>query len=419
MLTHVKATEVFTPGTLPKYTYYERPELNLEQQLLDAVDTPGMIAAVSGPSKSGKTVLCESVVGIKSLLLVTGGGIESEADFWHRIRARLNVPASSSSLSGTSKSREVGATAKAGLGFLFKGEAGLDGKIGRGEQEQSTLQFEGVSGVELLEVVRSANKTLVVDDFHYIDREIQVSLVEQFKEAARAGCTIVVVSVPHRADDAIRANPDLRGRLRLIDVKYWTDDELLHIPRLGFSTLNVQPDSGVVTRFASESLSSPQLMQSLCLELCRSEQIYEQQATLKPIPFEEAKVKKVLQTIATTSSAQTPLDILVKGPRVRGTERNTYELLDGSRGDVYAVVLRAIASGEPTLSLSYNQIRERVGRVTKGEPPSGSSIVSTLTQMDEASGKMKQGDRVLDWDPEKETLNFPDPYFLYYLRWRS
>jgi hypothetical protein len=75
---NMKAKDVFTPGTLPKHTYYDRSDLHLEQNLLDAVDTPGMIAAVSGPSKSGKTVLCESVIGLGSMLLVTGGGINSE-----------------------------------------------------------------------------------------------------------------------------------------------------------------------------------------------------------------------------------------------------------------------------------------------------------------------------------------------------
>jgi hypothetical protein len=414
----LKAIEVFTPGILPTHTYYERPTLNLEQSLLDAVDTPGIIAAVSGPSKSGKTVLCETVVGVNSMLLVTGGGIDSESAFWQRIRSKLKAPIASSTSTGSGASREIGANAKGGLGFLVKGEASLEGKFGRSEQQQSTFQFEGLSGVDLLAQVRAAGKTLVVDDFHYISREVQVSLVEQFKEAARAGCTIVVVSVPHRADDAIRANPDLRGRLRLIEVPYWTEAELLNIPRLGFPKLNVVPDEGLIKRFALESLSSPQLMQSLCLDLCRSERVDEQQTETRNISLDEEKLKKVLQTIATTSSGQTALDILEKGPRVRGTERNNYELIDGSSGDVYTVVIKAMARGTPKLSLSYAQIRERVGQVTKGEPPSGSSIVSTLTKMDEAAQEMRQGDRVLEWDPEKETLNFPDPYFLYFLRWK-
>lgn len=180
--TVVKATDVFTPGTLPTYTYYERPELNLEQSLLDAVDTPGMIAAVSGPSKSGKTVLCESVIGIKSMLLVTGGGIDTEATFWQRIRSRLKIPVSSSTSSGNDKSREIEAKAKGGLGFIVKGEAGLGGKIGRAEHQQATFEFEGLNGVELLERVRAAGKTLVVDDFHYIDRRYKSALLNSSRK---------------------------------------------------------------------------------------------------------------------------------------------------------------------------------------------------------------------------------------------
>jgi hypothetical protein len=417
--THVKATEVFTPGTLPKYTYYERPNRNLEEALLHAVDTPGIIASVSGPSKSGKTVLCESVIGLKSMLLVTGGGVDSEATFWHRIRSKLKLPTGSSTSAASGKSREVGGSAKAGIGFLLKGEGGVDGKIGRSELEQSTFQFDGLSGVDLLEHVRANGKTLVVDDFHYIDRDLQASLVEQLKEAARAGCTIVVVSVPHRSDDVIRANPDLRGRLRAIEVSYWTEEELSNIPKLGFPNLNVTVDQEVINRFALESLSSPQLMQSLCLDLCRAKGIDETLPRLTAVQVSDGELARILNGVAGASSCQTALDILEKGPRVRGTERKVYQLKDGSSGDVYTVVLKAISSGQPRLALKYPEIRDRVEQITGGEPPSGSSIVSTLTQMDEAAQSMRQGDRVLEWDAEKETLNFPDPYFVYFLRWRT
>ena len=415
----MKAKEIFTPGTLPKYTYYERPNRNLEETLLNAVDTPGVITAVSGPSKSGKTVLCESVIGVNSMLLVTGGGVDSEATFWQRIRSRLKVPAGSSTSNSESKSREIGASAKGGFGFIFKGEGGVDGKLGRAEQEQSTLQFDPISGVDLLGLVRNSKRTLVVDDFHYINRSIQSSLVEQFKEAARAGCTIVVVSVPHRSDDVIRANPDLRGRLRLVEVAYWTEEELLNIPKRGFPLLNIHPDESVFYRFARESLSSPQLMQSLCLDLCRTVGVDETLPVDGPdLVVDEKVLTQTLTGVANASSCQTALDILMKGPRVRGTERKTYRLKEGSIGDVYTVVLKAIASGEPKLTLKYPEIRGRVELITDGEPPSGSSIVSTLTQMDEAAQEMRH-DRVLEWDAEKETLNFPDPYFLYFLRWRS
>jgi hypothetical protein len=325
----------------------------------------------------------------------------------------------SSTSASAERSREFGGSAKAGIAFLVKGEGGINGKIGRSEQEQSTFQFDGLSGVDLLEQVRASGKTLVIDDFHYIERDLQSSLVEQLKEAARAGCTIVVVSVPHRSDDVIRANPDLRGRLRAIEVSYWTEEELCNIPRLGFPNLNISFDQKVVTKFALESLSSPQLMQSLCLDFCRAKGIDETLPQPTSVGVSDEELANVLKGVASASSCQTALDILEKGPRVRGTERKVYQLKDGSSGDVYTVVLKAISSGQPRLALKYPDIRNRVEQITSGEPPSGSSVVSTLTQMDEAAQTMRQGDRVLEWDAEKETLNFPDPYFVYFLRWRT
>jgi hypothetical protein len=281
------------------------------------------------------------------MLLVTGGGVDSEATFWQRIRSKLKLPAGSSTSAASGKSREVGGSAKAGIGFLFKGEGGVDGKIGRSELQQATLNFEGLAGVDLLDQVRSNGRTLVVDDFHYIDRNLQASLVEQFKEAARAGCTIVVVSVPHRSDDVIRANPDLRGRLRAIEVSYWTEEELCNIPRLGFPKLNMSPDQGIINKFAMESLSSPQLMQSLCLDLCRAKGVDDTLPQVTAVQVSDNELARILEGVAGASSCQTALDILEKGPRVRGTERKVYQLKDRSAGDVYTVVLKAISSGQP------------------------------------------------------------------------
>jgi len=216
----------------------------------------------------------------------------------------------------------------------------------------------------------------------------------------------------------IRANPDLRGRLRVVDVSYWTEEELRNIPTLGFPILNIEPNPADLDRFAVESLSSPQLMQSLCLDFCRVKQIDDGLPSLAQLHLTTAELGQVLKGVAGASSCQTALDILEAGPRVRGTPRNTYTLKDGSSGDVYTVVLKAMACGEPRLALKYPEITARVELITQGEPPSGSSIVTTLDQMHKAAMTMNQ-DRVLEWDDEKETLNFPDPYFLYFLRWRS
>lgn len=403
----------------PTYTYYDRSDLSLEERLLEAVDTPGIIVAVSGPSKSGKTVLCENVIGISSSLLVTGGGVSTEDALWSKIRTKLGIPSSMTSASTAISSREVSGEAKASVGvFVAKGEGAIGGKIGRGEQDQTSILFTAVNGVDLLEKVRDSKKTLVVDDFHYVDRAIQISIVEQFKEAARAGCTIVVVSVTHRSDDVLRANPDLRGRLRNIGVPYWSVEELKKIPELGFSKLNVILSPDVVDRLAAESLSSPQLMQTLCLDFCRYKNIDDQCDTPTAIQVNNDDLERVLRNVATASNCQTAYEILVKGPRVRGTARNSYRFKEGGEGDVYSVVLKAIAMGAPKLTVKYPELKDRVESIINGETPSGSSIVSSLTQMSDESAKLQNEDRVLEWDAEKDTLDFPDPYFMYYLRWK-
>lgn len=68
----IKATEVFTPGFFPEHTYVERSGAHLERDLRDGLDTPGQIISLAGPSKSGKTVLVEKVVGRDSLITVQG-----------------------------------------------------------------------------------------------------------------------------------------------------------------------------------------------------------------------------------------------------------------------------------------------------------------------------------------------------------
>ena len=57
----VKATDVFTPNKVPTITYVQRDE-EAEQKTRDAFEIPNIVVSLSGPSKSGKTVLVNKVV---------------------------------------------------------------------------------------------------------------------------------------------------------------------------------------------------------------------------------------------------------------------------------------------------------------------------------------------------------------------
>ncbi|MCI8927767.1 MAG: hypothetical protein HFI96_08660 [Lachnospiraceae bacterium] len=46
-----------------------------------------------------------------------------------------------------------------------------------------------------------------------------MQITQQLKDAIRRGFKAIAVSLPHRADEAIRQNADLSGRLSLINIE--------------------------------------------------------------------------------------------------------------------------------------------------------------------------------------------------------
>ncbi|MCP6473840.1 hypothetical protein NL509_28760, partial [Klebsiella pneumoniae] len=52
-----------------------------------------------------------------------------------------------------------------------------------------------------------------IDDFHYINRDVQAEIAKQIKDAIANGCKFICASVPYHSDDVIRGNADLRGRI--------------------------------------------------------------------------------------------------------------------------------------------------------------------------------------------------------------
>jgi predicted AAA+ superfamily ATPase len=71
----LKAVQVFTPNDIPTFTYIERDGPQLEKNLTEAIETPKQIISLSGPSKSGKTVLVKKVIKDEHLIAISGASI--------------------------------------------------------------------------------------------------------------------------------------------------------------------------------------------------------------------------------------------------------------------------------------------------------------------------------------------------------
>jgi hypothetical protein len=125
----VKATAVFTPTDVPTITYVERTSKNYEEELRRAFQIPKMIVSISGPSKSGKTVLVTKVVSKDNLIHIYGASIKSADDLWNSVLAWMGGPIEVTETSGMKKAGTASATGggKMGVPFVVEGKASATG----------------------------------------------------------------------------------------------------------------------------------------------------------------------------------------------------------------------------------------------------------------------------------------------------
>jgi hypothetical protein len=224
----VSATEVFTPTNVPTFTYVERVTKNYEEELRRAFQIPKMVVSISGPSKSGKTTLVIKVVAPDNLIHIYGASIKTAGDLWKNVITWMGGPISRTETSGSTVGGEISGTAGAKAGIPFVAEAKGEGKASVGYDRISSMTntFAPVGLDEIVREIGNSDYVVFVDDFHYIDKQVREEIGKQIKAAAEKGVRICTASVPHRADDVVRSNTELRGRVTAIDMSYWSADEL-------------------------------------------------------------------------------------------------------------------------------------------------------------------------------------------------
>jgi hypothetical protein len=219
-----------------------------------------------------------------------------------------------------------------------------------------------------------------------------------------------------RADDVIRSNPDLRGRLTKIDLDYWTIDRLLQIAEKGFGLLEIDFDVKMMRRFAAEAAGSPQLMQALCLNACFESGIREKPNEATSLMRSEKFYKDVCSRTAIMNDHSSVLNVMNEGPKSRGQERKSYLLKSGAILDVYPIIVKAISLDPPELIFRYANLVDRIHKLCDSEAPSGSSITGSCYQI-ALLANATTGYQNIEWDSEHDVLDLRDPYLLYFLRW--
>lgn len=387
----LKAENVFKPGAYPEYTYvsrnYEDTGISYELRLKQALRIAGCLTSLIGPSKMGKTILCEKVIGFDNIVEISGADFDGEMDFWAVVAAKVGLP--------------------------YAGEITTEREAAEEYSKERDSRNEKfvLSKDKIIQYYKENEKVLVIDDYHYASQEMQMRMAQQLKDAIRRELKVVVVSLPHRSDDAIRQNADLSGRLSLINIEAWKKEDLKEIAMKGFKQLSINIAEAVAEKLAVECLTSPQLMQYLCLSIC----------TLVEDRNEDTVCAEILDTAYKFTTVNfnyyDVASVMAKGPNPRGKRRSLYQTKGGKELDLYGLIVDSFAKNPPEMDLDFNMIYSRITDLIKVKEtvPDKQSVKNHLNNLQLILKEKEEIYRAIEWKDGK--VYILDPLFLFYLRW--
>ncbi|AZL67425.1 ATP-binding protein [Pseudomonas oryziphila] len=409
--------QVFVPGGMPKHTYVNRAGRELEKRLQKVTRNLCKLVTLTGPTKSGKTVLTNKLFprSAEECIWIDGGSIGKEDDFWHCIidatDSYTNHEVSESEEDGSTINGD--ASLELSIPFISKGQ----GKLGASVTDKKTSAAKSSRSLSpraaAIAALRATQKTLVIDDFHYLDRDFQGSVVRALKPLVFDGLPVVAIAIPHRRYDAVKVEKEMTLRVEPIPVPSWSKDELTEIPGIGFPLLNIEIAPSISERMANEAYGSPHLMQEFCSELSNQHGIEETLKTkLKINSLDDIIFKQIAE-----KTGKVIFEKLAKGPRQR-SDRKPRPLTGGGTADIYKVVLLALAKLAPGMQkVEYEVLRSAIKEILVTEVPQAHEVSRVLEKMSEIASNDEASTPVIDWVKGDQELYITDPFFAFFLKW--
>lgn len=408
--------EVFIPGGVPTYTYNPREDYCLETKIMQAKRNLCKLMIVTGQTKMGKTVLAEKVYNRDSdSIWVDGGEISDEESFWDNIVSQLEIPTLCEKQNSTNVNVAIETEVEGQLKFHFietkpKGGIAVERDRLKGVVTTSKMSNKMAS----IKYLVDNRIPLIVDDFHYIDREIQTKIVRALKSPIMHGLPVIFIAIPSRKFDVLKVEREMTGRIEMFEIPTWSEEELQEIADKGFSELRVDLPVTVKMKMAKEAMGSPHLMQEFCKKICERNNI--EKKTVRKIKLgENIELEKIFREIA-KSSGRELFEKLARGPRQR-SDRIQRKLKNGDQTDIYGVVMEGLKRMKPgVISISYEEFRSCLKEIIE-EVPQLHEISRVLEKIAEISYNAGASSPVIDWDKEEAILTITDPFFAFYLRW--
>jgi predicted nucleic acid-binding protein len=405
-----KLTEVYGTSRDIPLTYTVRE--TVDNRFLNDIARDKHIV-VHGSSKQGKTCLRKHHLHDADYVVVQCTRESSKASLYEMILKMAGIHSTVTEERTVKGSVKVNVkiSGEGGIPFIAKGK-GEGGVDLAGERDKHTtgqsfeIDIEDPNDISRVLAVAQFKNFIVIEDYHYLDEEVQRSLAIALKVFHEISPLIfIVVGVWLEANKLILFNGDLAGRIATIDADKWSHDELLLVIRAGETLLNIDIPAEVEDAIINASQGNVGLLQELCYRVCEKYDIWRTLSQIQRVGS-VPDVELISRSIADEQAARYTNFL------ARFAEGYSETLMDMYRWIAFVVV----QSGAEALrrGLRPNTIFQRI----KDRHPASTLQQSNVTQALERVGKLQFKHKVqpLVFDYSNNELRVVDASFLVFIQ---
>lgn len=415
----IKTEEVFGVSTKQVLSYIVRPDV--DDKFTEALKSDKQIV-VYGASKQGKTALVSKYLPYGDNLPVSVTPRTEIIDIYSSILRQLNITIKTALVDTVSQEAQltVGARVKAIIPLFGSGEVKADTGIKENTGDSTTYEeipFNLSLPQDVAEILKKigSNKTIIIENFHYLDEEKQKQLAFDLRTFQELGIRFVILGVWREKNRLAQYNGDLLDRVLEIPVEPWTEDEFKEVAETGAKALKIQFNEGIIEMCAEASFSSIGVFQELLKELCIMSNIKQKQLVVKNVG-EKEQIEAAVKVKAEEYAArhQRALEAIAAG-NVSGTAKDgvlplflPYYLVK--------VVLSAGYDGIAT-GMRRSVIQEAIQNIHhRADDVRASDMSNLLYNLGSLQSKKDISPPIIDYDKHMKILQAVDSTFYFFLK---
>ena len=399
----IKTADVFTTA-IPTVNYVARRQIDAD--ITQELERRDKIICVTGPSKSGKTVVIKKLLP-NAPVIIGQVGIQ-QREIWRHLCAIHNIPLH---------------VTEATAGSMNAGAGPVHARV---EKKQGNEAYVDARKA-FLDFVRN-QRSFVFDDFHYFEREAQQELLQGLRPLLLERVTIVIILTSYGEDQPILAERDILARIRFIKVPDWSDEDLEEILRKGLNALNLSVPTGDIRNIVRRAYGSPLIVQELGAFLCYSSDVRERTDTIREIGVGDIDVfvRRAVQHGALAADKPTFMRLIIG--RTPPRERKEYRVSSQAVGDVYFLIFNALRALDLSAAVPADAINKWIRENVIGpERPQGGQITTALEGLrktsrelvEDAQKQNRTREFPIEWRPDIKTLYVNDPFLKLYIKYAN